>query len=238
LQNSYLGIYREEHLFALKQAVELYDIYQVKRKDCDDEIEKQLKQLVGNDHLDNFPRKNGNKKNKNAMLFNTAQYLRDLCGIDLTKIDGLDEQSVLKTLSETGTDMTKWNTAKHFVSWMGLSPNNKISGGKVLSSQTIRTRNRAKQVFKIAAWGLSRSQSGLGAYYRRLRARLGSPKAINATARKIAVIFYTMLRYKTEYIVQSQEEYEEVHKARFIKNLKQKAQQFGLELVIAKENVT
>ncbi len=114
---------------------------------------------------------------------------------------------------------------------MGLSPNNKISGGKVLSSKTVKTRNRAKQAFKLAAWGLSNSKSGLAAHYRRLRARIGAPKAINATARKIAVIFYNMLKHKTAYISQSQEEYDNVHKQRVLKQLQQKAVQFGLELV-------
>lgn len=140
---------------------------------------------------------------------------------------------MLKVLAETGVDMSKWKTGNHFASWMGLSPNNKISGGKILSSKTIKTYNRAKQVFKVAALGLSNSKSALGAFYRRQRARLGAPKAINAAARKIAIIFYTMLKNKVPYIAQSQQDYEKKNQDRLIKQLKQKAKRLGLKLVLA-----
>lgn len=232
IAKSLMGNYREEHLFTLKQSVELYDIYHEKLQDCDIEIERCLSQLEKQPPISPLSSKKQRKKNnRNAMNFHVAHYLHELCGTDLTEIDGLDEQSILKILSETGIDMSKWKTAKHFVSWMGLSPNNKISGGKILSSKSIKTQNRAKQVFKMAAFTLSNSKSGLGAFYRRLRSRLGAPKAINATARKVAIIFYNMLKHKTAYKTQSQEEYNEAHKNRMVKNLKQKAKQFGLELV-------
>ena len=126
--------------------------------------------------------------------------------------------------------MLKWPSEKHFTSWMGLSPNNKISGGKVLSSHNVKTHNRAKAVFKMAAYALSNSKSALGSFYRRLRARLGAPKAINATARKLAVIFYKMLRYKTVYKSENQDEYEKKQKERMLNQLKQKAKKLGFEL--------
>jgi transposase len=121
----------------------------------------------------------------------------------------MDEHGLLKIIAETGIDMSKWTTENRFSSWLGLSPNNKISGGKILSSSSIKTKNTAKQAFKMAAFSLSNSKSGLGAFYRRLRARIGAPKAINATARKLAVIFYKMLKNKTEYRKESEEEYNE-----------------------------
>jgi len=232
IAQSLFGNYRKEHLFTLKQSVELYDIYHEKLLDCDIEIEDCLSQLEKQPADSPLSGKKRRKKNnKNAMSFNVTQYLHELCGTDLTEIDGLDEHSILKILSETGINMSKWETAKHFVSWMGLSPNNKISGGKVLSSKTIKTQNRAKHVFKIAAFALSNSKSGLGAFYRRLRARIGAPKAINATARKVATIFYNMIKFKTAFKTQTQKEYNDTHKKRIVKNLKLKAKQFGLELV-------
>jgi transposase len=232
ITQSLLGNYRKEHLFTLKQSVELYDTYHTKLKDCDREIENQLDELEKQPASTSLPAKNRRKKNnQNAMKFNVVNYLYEICGTDLTEIDGLDEHSVLKIVSETGVNMDKWETEKHFVSWLGLSPNNKISGGKILSSKTIKTQNRAKQVFKLAAFALSNSKSGLGAFYRRIRARLGAPKAINATARKVAIIFYNMIKFKTAFRSQTQEEYDELNKKRIMKNLKQKAKQFGLELV-------
>lgn len=236
IAKSLMGNYRKEHLFTLKQAVELYDIYHTKISECDRRIEDCLKQLDSKFESDYLPAdKKRKKKSKNALQFDARTFIYGLCGIDLTQIDGLDEHSVLKVLSETGVDMCKWKTGNHFTSWLGLSPNNKISGGKILSSKTVKTYNRAKQVFKIAALGLSNSKSALGAFYRRQRARLGAPKAINATARKIAIIFYTMIKNKTPYIAQTQQEYENKYKDRLLKQLKQKAKRLGMELVPSHE---
>ncbi len=228
------GNYRQDHLFTLKQSVELYDVYQQKLNDCDWAIEQHMNQLDKYDVcLDKPVKKYVKKKNTNALNFDASNSLYQLCGVDLTAIDGLDTHTVIKVLSETGVNMEKWKTASHFVSWMGLSPNNKISGGKTLSSRTVKTQNRAKHTFKLAAWALANSKSGLGAYYRRMRARLGAPKAINAAARKIAVIFYTMLKNRTAYISQTQEEYELQNKKRMMKQLNQKAKNFGFKLVAA-----
>lgn len=226
------GNFRAEHLFTLKQSVELYDVYRAKLNDCDHQIEKHLSGLHKATYSTGVPPgKKYKDKNSNALLFDGSQKLYELCGTDLTQIDGLDENGVLKVISETGIDMSRWKTDKHFNSWVGLSPNNKISGGKILSGRSTKTRNRVKQVFKMAAMSLANSKSGLGAYYRRLRSRLGSPKAINATARKLATIFYKMLRYKTSYRAQSQEEYEEGRKQQIMKQLRKKAKQFGFMVV-------
>jgi len=232
IAKSLVGNYREEHLFTLKQSVELYDVYNEKLDDCDHVIYQHLNQLHKQaDANERAMPKKRNKCNSNALRFDASINLYELCGVDLTAIDGMDEHGLLKVISETGIDMGKWKTDNHFASWLGLSPNNKISGGKILSSSSIKAKNRAKQAFKMAAFSLSNSKSGLGAFYRRLRARIGAPKAINATARKLAVIFYKMLKSKTEYKKQSQEEYDILHRDRMLKQLKRKAKLLGMELV-------
>lgn len=232
IAKSLVGNYRDEHLFALKQSVELYDFYNAMLDECDQVICLYLSTLRTQADASERPAQKKRKKcNSNALRFDASINLYELCGVDLTAIDGMEEHGLLKIIAETGIDMSKWATENRFTSWLGLSPNNKISGGKVLSSSSIKTKNRAKQAFKMAAFSLSNSRSGLGAFYRRLRARIGAPKAISATARKLAVIFYKMLKNKTEYRKQSQEEYDELHKSRVLKQLKHKAKLFGMELI-------
>ena len=123
-----------------------------------------------------------------------------MTGVDLTRIDGVDAYTALKVISEIGTDMTKWPSAKHFASWLGLSPNNRITGGKVISSKAKPSANRAAAALRLAANALHRSDSALGAFLRRKKAHLGAPKAITATAHKLARLIYTMLRYGQEYV--------------------------------------
>ena len=232
IAKSLVGNYRDEHLFALKQSVELYDFYNAMLDECDQVICQYLSTLRTQADASERPAQKKRKKcNSNALRFDASINLYELCGVDLTAIDGMEEHGLLKIIAETGIDMSKWATENRFTSWLGLSPNNKISGGKVLSSSSIKTKNRAKQAFKMAAFSLSNSRSGLGAFYRRLRARIGAPKAISATARKLAVIFYKMLKSKTEYKKQSQEEYDILHRDRMLKQLKYKAKLFGMELV-------
>lgn len=232
IAKSLMGNYRDEHLFSLKQSVELYDFYNKKLDECDQVIYQHLSRLDKQADANERPiQKKRKKNNSNALRFDASINLYELCGVDLTAIDGMEEHSLLKVVSETGIDMSKWATENRFTSWLGLSPNNKISGGKILSSSSIRTKNRAKQAFKMAAFSLSNSKSGLGAFYRRLRARIGAPKAINATARKLAIIFYKMLKNKTEYRKQSQDEYNELHKDRILKQLKHKAKMLGMVLI-------
>jgi len=235
IAKSLVGNYRDEHLFSLKQSVELYDVYNKKLDECDHVICQHLNTLHKQADASERPgQKKRKKSNSNALRFDASINLYELCGVDLTAIDGMDEHGLLKIISETGINMDKWKTEAHFSSWLGLSPNNKISGGKVLSSSSIKTKNRAKQAFKMGAFSLSNSNSGLGALYRRLRGRIGAPKAINATARKLAVIFYKMLKNKTEFKTQSQEEYDELYKNRSLKQLKYKAKLLGTTLIPSK----
>ncbi len=152
-------------------------------------------------------------------------------GIDFTKIPGLDILTVQTIISEVGINYNKWRSEKHFTSWLGLSPANKITGEKVFSTRTRKVINRAANAFRMAAHCVSRSNSGIGAYCRRLKKRLGAPKAITATARKLACIFYSMLKYGQEYVERGIDYYETRYKEKVVKNLIKKAQEFGYILV-------
>ena len=154
-----------------------------------------------------------------------------ISGVDLTRIDGINTNITLKIISEIGTDMSRWKTAKHFASWLGLCPGTKISGGKPLSTKSKRVVNRAATALRLAAQSLLRSKSALGAYLRRQRARLGAPKAITATAHKLARLVYSMLKHGSAYVDVGQKHYEERYRSRVIQNLKRKAQDLGYELV-------
>ena len=154
-----------------------------------------------------------------------------MTGVDLTRIDGVDAYTALKVISEIGTDMTKWPSAKHFASWLGLSPNNRITGGKVISSKTKPSANRAAAALRLAANALHRSDSALGAFLRRKKAQLGAPKAITATAHKLARLIYTMLRYGQEYVDAGAEHYERQYQQRALRAAKRRAAQLGYQLV-------
>ena len=156
--------------------------------------------------------------------------LSTLLGVDLTRIDGLGPYSTLRIVAECGTDMTRWPSAKHFTSWLTLAPGCKISGGKVLSSRTRRSKNRAAVLFRLAAMSVGRTSTALGAFFRRLAARTGKAKAITATARKIAVLFYNTLRYGAEYVDPGANYYEERYRARALANLRRRAEALGFTL--------
>ena len=225
------GHWRDEHLFQLTQAVELYRVYQGKIAECDREIEAQL---VGfEDRSDGEPpAPNGKKRNqKNAPRFDAQGQLYRMTRVDLTRIDGVDAYTALKVVSEIGTDMTKWPSAKHFASWLGLSPDNRITGGKVISSKTKASANRAAFALRLAANALHRSDSALGAFLRRKKAHLGAPKAITATAHKLARIIYSMLRYGHRYVDAGAEYYESQYRHRALRAAKQRAAQLGYQLV-------
>jgi len=223
------GHYREEHLFALRQSVELYDTYHAKILACDEAIEQQLKRFDAQGDPQQLPA--GKKKAANAPAFDVRGELYRMSGVDLTAIDGINDITALKVLAETGTDMSRWKSEKHFSSWLGLSPGNKISGGKILSSKTKPTTNRAAAALRMAAFTLSNSKSALGAYYRRMRSRQGAPKAITATAHKLARLIYSMLKHGTEYVDQGQDYYEQQYQDRVMKNLKHRAALMGFVLI-------
>jgi transposase len=228
------GNYRAEHLFALQQALELYDFYNQKIKECDLEIEQKYAAFKPVIELETQPIPVEHKKKRhrgNDPDFDLQSYLYQMCGVDLTRIGGLETLTVQQIISETGVDMSKWPTVKHFTAWLQLAPHNDISGGKILKSSTKKSKNRAAQAFRMAAQSVSRSQSALGAHYRRIRAKHGGPKAITATAHKLARIFYHMLKYRTEYKDPGQDYYEAQYRERAIENLKRKAKKLGMDLV-------
>jgi transposase len=151
-------------------------------------------------------------------------------GIDLTQIHGIGPSLALKLISECGTDMTRWPSSKHFTSWLCLSPGNKVSGGKVLSSKTRRSSSRASAALRLAATTVGRTSTALGAFYRRLGARVGKAKAVTATARKIATLFYNTLRHGTHYIDPGENYYEARYQKRLIENLTKRAAALGYTL--------
>ncbi len=226
------GHYRDEHLFCLRQAVEFYDIYQEKLCACDAAIERQLEAFDDRGdpaHLSATAK--SRRKTKNTPGFDVRAHLYRITGVDLTRIDGIDSSTALRVVSETGLDMSRWKTEKHFASWLSLSPGNKISGGRVLTRRTQRSSNRAARALRMAAFALANSRSALGAYYRRMRARLGAPKAITATAHKLARLIYSMLKHGTEYVDRGQDYYEQQYRQRVVKNLTKRAAQLGFALL-------
>lgn len=242
IEKSLTGNYRSEHLFSLQQALETFDFYQKQILECDKQIESALAHLavpsVNEDKTEEsqpscspieIPRTY--KGHGNSFYFNPLDLLQTLNGVDVTKIPGIEANLAVKILSEIGTNMKKWRSEKHFTSWLGLSPENKVSGGKQLSARTKISSNRAAECFRLAAFALYQSKTALGAFLRRIKAKHGAPKAITATARKIAVIFYSMLTKGTEYVEAGLHCYEERYKERVLKGLQKRAQELGCMLV-------
>lgn len=230
------GNYRPEHIFSLKQAVESFEFYQTQIAQCDREIESLLAsfdaKVMTTPPTNSDPEDGASVKAQGrAPAFNLKDELQRVTGVDLTKIDGIDTTTALKVISEIGIDTSRWKSEKHFASWLGLSPGSKITGGKRLSGKTKPVVNRAAAALRMAASSLYRSQCALGAYYRRMKARLGAPKAITATAHKLARLIYSMLKHGTEYTDVGQDYYEQQYKSRALKNLKARARQLGFDLV-------
>src|SRR3954453_10623780 len=186
IAQSLVGTYREEHLFALQQAVTLYEVYQAQIVACDTRTEQYLASCTAATSEAPPTAEKPRSRTGNPFHFDAHAQLYRLTGVDLTRIDGIDSVSALTIVGEIGTDMSRWRTVKHFTSWLGLCPGTKVSGGKVLGSKTKPTANRAASALRLAAASLSRSRSALGAYLRRMSARLGKPQAITATAHKLA----------------------------------------------------
>jgi len=228
------GHYCPEYVFALRQALELYDTYQTKVADCDQVIEAALRSL---DHADEpavaLPPARHKTRQSNEPKFNVRQALFDVLGVDLTQVHGFGPATALMLVGECGTDMTRWPTVKHFTSWLTLAPGSKVSGGKVLSSKTRQSASRAAKLLRLAAVNVGKTNTALGAFYRRLAARIGKAKAVTATARKLAVLFYNTLRYGMTYQDPGVSYYEEQYRQRVIKGLRRRAKEMGFELLEA-----
>jgi transposase len=212
------GNWDEALLFCLKTALETYRFSQNKIQGCDDCIQQHLAQFESRAQL---PRPSQDFKAK----------LHRICGVDLTKIPGIKEQAAQIIISEVGLDMGNWNTEKQFSAFLGLCPNNSISGGKVLRRATRKVYNRAADTLRLSAQSLTHSKSALGAKYRRLRARLGAPKAIVAMAHHLARLVYRMLRYGDKYVEKGIEYYEKKFRLQRIKWLKKEAKSLHLQLI-------
>lgn len=227
------GHYRPEHVFSLKQELELYDVHQAKIAECDAQIEASLRGLTETlpAPSEPLPAARHHGKGHNDLTFDARGALYTLIGGDLTQIHGFGTYTVLRLVAECGDDMSKWPTAKHFTSWLGLAPGNKVSGGRLLSSSTRRTANRAAVLLRNAAVSAGRTQTALGAFYRRLAARTGKPKAVTATARKLAILYYQALRFGMIYVDPGASSYEQRYRDRVIYNLKRRARNMGFDLV-------
>jgi transposase len=202
IEKALTGSYRAEHLFALEQALALYDAYHEKASACDVRIEAVLKELsIGRGcRSDSLPSSRRRTDQANGLAFDVRAALFALLGKDITQINGLGPYLSLKLIAECGDDLSAWPSSKHFTSWLCLAPSNKISGGKVLSSRTRRCGSRASALLRLAAVTVGRTDTALGAFYRRLSARIGKAKAVTATARQIAVLFYNAVRHGMEYV--------------------------------------
>lgn len=236
------GNWRSELLFVLKQEREMYDTYQLKISECDRELQTHLRQFedramssVSELASTAPPKASKVRKPKrvqgNAPSFNLSSELHRICGVDLTRIDGISVMVAQTILSEVGLDMSSWKTEAHFASWLGLCPDNRVSGDKVLGRGTRHVINRAATALRMAATTLIRSQSYLGAQFRRLRTRLGAPKAITAMAHRLARLVFRMLKYGQEYVDKGTQYYEQRHREQQLQLLKKKAAALGLQVI-------
>jgi len=228
------GNYRAEHLFVLQQNLELFDAYQRQLAACDTAIDAHLGRLTAAATKPTTPLPAARRRHKprdNEPRFDLRTPLHQLTGADLSQIDGIGPYNALRLLAEIGTDMTRWPTDKHFTSWLTLAPNNKISGGRLLSSRTQPSANRAAAILRLAAMNLGRTQTALGAFYRRLAFRVGKAKAITATARKLAILIYRTLKDGLVYADPGADTYDAHHRTHVLRRLRQRAHNLGFGLI-------
>lgn len=241
LVHALTGNYRMEHLFSLKLALEQYDFAWQQIKECDTALSAYLASLPDGPSNDipsdtgsaNKPacKKKGSRSKGNApKTFDLESEVVRLTGRNFEAIPGLGPMTIMTGIAEVGLDLSKWPTEQHFSSWLSLSPNHKITGGRVISRRTRKNKNRFAAALRMSATTLQRSKSALGAEYRRLRARIGGPKAVTAMARKLACLYYRLMRYGSAYLDAGQEAYEAKHRERTIKYLEKRALELGLEL--------
>jgi transposase len=225
------GNWRDEHLFALRQALALYDFYQGQVRECDGRLQAQLAAFADRRAGRPMPKRSRPKwKRPHDPAFDVRGALYRMAGVDLTVLEGVDANTALVILSEVGADVSRFATAKRFTSWLGLCPQHQSSAGKVKSRRVRRGAHRAGRAFRLAARSCHHARNALGAFYRRVQARAGAPKAIVATARKLAERVYRLLRYGGEYVYQEREAYEAAYRARLVKGLARRAAELGYRL--------
>lgn len=227
------GDYRAEHLFVLRQALELYHYYQGQIAECDEQICREMKRLESGTAAVPPAAQRRRPSRHNPFHFNAQYELYRVLGVDLTRINGISEATAQLILSELGSHVvTTWPSEAQFTSWLGLCPHNEISGGKVLRRGTRKVANRVANALRMCAESLLQSKSALGAYARRLRSRRDTRIAITATAHKLARLVYRTLKYGEEYVDVGQQLYEEKYKANLLKSLNRTARKLGYELVM------
>jgi transposase len=238
IEKALTGTWREEHLFIVKQSLEIYDYYTKQIEVCDAEVDRmyaltrpdweegELKTLT-------VRKRNSHSKNAPKNREEIRRHLKRISGVDLSVVDGFGVSLAQTVIMEVGTDMSKFPSEKHFCSWLGLAPKHEISGAKVLKNKTLKTKNRAGQAFRMAAQSVKRADCVFGSLYRRLKSRLDKAQATVATAHAIARVVYRMLKYQVEYEKINVEDYEKKYKEQQMKYLKKKAAKLGFQLVPA-----
>jgi transposase len=236
IRKALVGDYRAEHLFVLRIALELYQTYEAKIAVCDEELVRALEALPErvDPKLKPLPPKAPNKKVDADLRLGLYRKF----GVDLTAVEGIGPQVALTMLSEVGPDLSRFPTEKHFTSWLGLCPENRISGGKVLSCHTRRVVNRLSDALRLAATALEHSQSALGAYYHRMKAKLGAAEGVTATAHKLARVIYRLVKHGDEYVRQGMEAYEKKYQEQKLNRLQKAAKKNGFQLVPLQEVAT
>lgn len=234
------GTWRAEQLFILTQALALFDFYTAQLQACDAQIETTFAVILPRfascpEDTVSFqastpPPTKPDSHSKNAPAVNTRAHILRITGVDLVAVHGISASLAQTIVAEIGTDMSKWKDEKLFCAWLGLAPKNDISGGKVLKSRTLKNRNRATQAFRMAAQSVSRSHCAFGAFYRRLKGRLGPAQALVATAHKIARTVYHMLKNRVPYHDIGAAEYNQRFREREIHALQKKAAKLGYTL--------
>jgi hypothetical protein len=252
MEQALAGTYNEEDLFVLQQSLDAWEFYQQQLKVCDGQIAKVLAAIptcqtvapavppkpvaVAAPTADKGKGKGKRAAKRpdaghNAPREDFTAVLQRICGVDLTKVCGFNLLTVVMLIGEIGVDMSRWRSARAFSSWLGLCPGAKISGGKVLSRKTRKVVNRASTVLRLAAWAAGKTDTWLGRFYRRIRARQGAAKAVTATARKLACIIYHLLKYKEDFVLLDTSKYEAQAQAHRVRRLRKEAKNMGYELI-------
>ena len=232
IEKSLMGNWRDEHLFTLRQAVELNDFYEHQILECDRAIATYSATLPTVADIEQIPPSSKRRKNleRNEPQFDARGRAYQLLGVDLTQIDGIRGYSALQLIAEIGTDMSRWKTASHFASWLALCPGTNITGGRRHSGRQPRKAHRAAGILRIAAISIRNSRSALGAFFRRKRAQLGPARAVVATAHKLARLIYTLIKHRRQFVEPGESTYELQYRARALRSIERKAHAFGFAL--------
>lgn len=232
IERALTGDWRDEQLYMLKTAVDFYDFVQAKMADCDQKIEECVRTFEDKFESDKkAPKKKNSKRRKNQPHFDLQSELYRMTGVDLTAIDGISSITALTVISECGIDLKAFATEKHFASWLGLCPHNMITGGKVYKRKTRKVQSRTAKALRLAAQSLHQSKTALGAFYRRMKYKVGAAKATTATAHKLACLIFRMIRFGMDYVDRGQELYNQQYQERVLKNLHKQAEAMGFALV-------